>query len=84
MAIQVLSVSEIDEVSGGITNVEGAGLGLGMIGLGIGIVAGPVGWFGVGVAVGLSYLGGALLGTGLQNELGGAGSRTYRPPHAEQ
>lgn len=61
--IMQLTPDEIDLVSGGaMTDVEVLSVGTGMVALGVGIVAGPVGAFGFGVATGLSFVGGLLVG----------------------
>ena len=57
--IRELSFEEIDMVSGG----DQLGAGLATAALGIAIVAGPVGWFGISVAAGLSFAGGYLMGS---------------------
>lgn len=67
--MRVLAPDEIDAVSGAMTGPETMGVGLGLIGLGLGIAAAPIGLLGLGVAVGLSWGGGLLTGTGVYDTL---------------
>ena len=67
-AVVELSANEIDAVGGALSAADYAGIGLGMVGLGVGIVAAPVGAFGLVVAGGLSYFGGAMIGTAMRLE----------------
>ena len=57
-------MQEIEAVNGG-DPAAAAGIGLAMVGIAIAIVAGPVGWFGIGVASFLSGSGGAVVGKAL-------------------
>ncbi len=64
--LKTLTDDEIDAVAGAaLTGPETLGIGLGLIGLGLGIAVAPIGLLGLGVAVGLSWGGGLMTGTGI-------------------
>ncbi len=71
MQTTMMTLSEMDaeRVGAAMTGPETLGIGLGLIGLGLGIAAAPIGLLGFGVAVGLSWGGGLLTGTGLYESL---------------
>ena len=68
-SLRTLTADEVDTVSGALSGPETLGLGLGLIGLGLGIAVAPIGLLGLGVAVGLSWGGGLLTGTGIYESL---------------
>ena len=68
-AMTTLSPADTERIGAAMTGPETLGVGLGLIGLGLGIAAAPIGLFGFGVAVGLSWGGGLLTGTGIYDSL---------------
>jgi hypothetical protein len=74
MTLDTTSLSGLQDLSlddqasldgGGVSSGDLINTGLAMVGVGLAVVAGPVGAFGVGVALTMSAFGGASIGSGL-------------------